>query len=235
MEAEAAWSLFEEPADFRPASPPPTEIEQVLVDGTHVKLQLVGSHPLWGHYLWNAAPTMANYMLERADTFVYNRTILELGAAAGLPSIACGKHGARTVIATDYPDPDLMNNLHANIDANACSATRAEGYIWGADPCALLQHTPEQYDTILMSDLIFNHQAHAALLTTCDQCLTTDAARRPQILVFFSHHRPSLAEKDMQFFALATERGYACQKIGQWLLEVCESVLPYNLQAHVSE
>lgn len=125
-----SWDLFEEPRDFRPPTPPPTEAQHVRKNGDVVTMRLVGSHPLWGHYLWNAAPTLSMY-LEEHDALVRDKYVLELGAAAGLPSIVAMKLGARAVVATDYPDPDLMQNLSFNL-ARYGSA-KAVGYIWGAE------------------------------------------------------------------------------------------------------
>ena len=34
---EGGWGLFEEPADFRPKTPPPTEVTQRLVDGSEAR------------------------------------------------------------------------------------------------------------------------------------------------------------------------------------------------------
>ena len=44
-----------------------------------------------------------------------NRTVLELGAGGGLPSLVCAVNGAAKVVITDYPDTDLVDNLHYNI------------------------------------------------------------------------------------------------------------------------
>ena len=41
--------------------------------------------------------------------------MLELGAGAGLPSLVCAIRGARKVVATDYPDVELIENLRHNI------------------------------------------------------------------------------------------------------------------------
>lgn len=219
MSDDDDWALFEEPADFRPPTPPPTNAVHTMTSGAQVHLQLVGSHPLWGHYLWNAAPTLSNY-LEAHSACVTGKDVLELGAASGLPSIVCDKLGARRVVSTDYPDPDLMQNLARNLAQNECEAPRsvAQGYIWGADVAPLLAHAPQGFDLILMSDLIFNHQAHPALLDTVDRCL----AARPgtQVLVFFSHHRPHLAVRDLAFFPLAEARDYTYTKLGEWVLSV---------------
>ncbi|WFD34465.1 nicotinamide N-methyltransferase [Malassezia cuniculi] len=211
---DSEWALFEEPADFRPPTPPPTTVEQVLVgEDAPLTIRLVGSHPLWGQYVWNAAPTLCEYLDANPD-IIRGRAVLELGAAAGIPSIWSARHGAARVVATDYPDPDLMDNLKINISKHAGRVASVQGYIWGSDPAALLAEGG-QYDAIFMSDLIFNHQAHGALLDTCDLCLKDDAPA----LVFFSHHRPHLADRDMAFFALAEQRGYTCTHVGDWRLQ----------------
>ena len=235
---DASWALFEEPEGFRPRTPPPTYTEHVLPNGERVQLRLVGSHPLWGHYLWNAAPTLCEFLYARHDTLLRDRTVLELGAAAGLPSIAAARAGAASVVATDYPDPGLMENLCFNVAQNGCLAEEhrekggappacaaGEGFVWGADPAPLLAHVPQKFDLLLLSDLIFNHQAHPALLDTCDACLRKSDGSEPSevavpcALVFFSHHRPHLAHKDMGFFTLAEERGYICTEVGRWRLQ----------------
>jgi nicotinamide N-methyltransferase len=85
-----------------------------------------------------------------------------------------------------------------------------------------------------MSDLIFNHsqvcglhspgertdrtstQQHEALLRTCELTLSTepsDGVVEPCMLVFFSHHRPHLAERDLEFFTRAKASGWNCVKI----------------------
>ena len=42
--------------------------------------------------------------------------MLELGAGAGLPSLVCAVNGASTVVVTDYPDADLVENLRYNVE-----------------------------------------------------------------------------------------------------------------------
>lgn len=60
----------------------------------------------------------------------------------------------------------------------------------------------EFYDTIILCDLIFNHSQHRQLLKTCIDCLNKsnpDSA----VYVYFTHHRPKLMHKDMEFLELA--------------------------------
>lgn len=47
---------------------------------------------------------------------VRGKTVFELGAGAGLPSLVCALNGAEQTVVTDYPDADLIENLQYNID-----------------------------------------------------------------------------------------------------------------------
>lgn len=242
-DSDGGLELFTEPEGFRPRTPPPTETTYTLPpisDGSKavIHLNLVGSHPLWGHHLWNAAPTLSNYLCELGG-FCQGKAVLELGAAAGLPSIVASRLGANVVVTTDYPDHDLIENLAKNLQKNLLVSGNSqptivtEGYIWGADTSKLLSHlpTPQQhFDLVLLSDLIFNHQAHEAMLNTLDRTLPQQFRgpseregslyKGPQALVFFTHHRPHLAHRDLEFFTLAEKKGWNCVQIGKWKMAV---------------
>ena len=70
-----------------------------------------------GHHLWNGAQVVTDYLYDRVANLVHGRTVLELGAGAGLPSIAAAIWGAKQVVVTDYPDVDLVENMQMNIEA----------------------------------------------------------------------------------------------------------------------
>lgn len=201
--------LFSEPEDFRPSTPPPqvlrvpydfsgsnstTSLETAeeslanISKDDDLRIHLLGSHPLWGHHLWNASLDISRYLQRHASSLVKGKSVLELGAAAGVPSIVCAREGAQCVVATDYPDQPLIDVLVKNIESNVrnnsktdCHAV-AEGYLWGSDPAKLIAHLPENqqgdgFDLLLLSDLIFNHQAHPALLQSMDACLSRRSAQ----------------------------------------------------------
>ena len=163
-----------------------------------------------------------------------NKTILELGAGAGLPSLICASQGASKVIVTDYPDADLIANLQHNIDLNSnagvlSSAANvvAQGYRWGDSCTSLLLHLPSSpregeqgFDLLILGDLLFNHSQHSALLDTVRQTLKRSATS--QALVFFTPYRPWLLQKDLAFFDIAREGGFVVEKI---LEEVMENVM----------
>ncbi|KLO18922.1 nicotinamide N-methyltransferase [Schizopora paradoxa] len=222
-------SVFTEPP--RPPSPEPTIVtytrekestSSTAHDWSKLDLQLVGFHPLWGQHLWNAAIAFASY-LDRNEGVYVDKNVLELGAGGGLPGIVASLNGARRVVLTDYPDKPLLDNLSHNIEKNVPEPLRSrvsvQGYIWGKSVDPLLpspsgENEDVHFDLIIMSDLIFNHSQHGALLDTCDLALKrANDNELPSVLVFFTHHRPHLLDRDMIFFDLARQRGWVCQEV----------------------
>ncbi|WVR00067.1 hypothetical protein IAU59_007209 [Kwoniella sp. CBS 9459] len=206
----------------------PDDIDLSVGEGeekrNHLILRLVGSHPLWGHHLWNTALVFSTYLL-RNPSLTQSRRILELGAGAGLPSIACTLAGAKQVVITDYPDTNLVENMRFNADINLSGNQRGAvdvvGHTWGHDVKHLMARTEGQgYDLLILSDLVFNHSQHDALIKTVNATLSDspDAC----ILVFFTHHRPHLADADNAFFPRLAQsnvtpdgkgRGWVYQKV----------------------
>ncbi|KAI1798403.1 putative methyltransferase-domain-containing protein [Ganoderma leucocontextum] len=214
--------VFTEPP--RPLSPEPklaTYHRECTdrTDWTTINLRLVGSHPLWAHYLWNASLAFASYLDQHEDLY-RGRAVLELGAGGALPSLVAAKNGAKRAVITDYPDRALVDNISHNVNQNIADADRdrviVQGYIWGHPVAPLLEHLPDDqperaFDLMILSDLIFNHSQHDAMLKTCDFALAK--SRPAYVLVFYSHHRPHLAHRDMEFFSKAREQGWTCEEI----------------------
>ena len=145
------------------------------------------------------------------------KTVLELGAGAGLPSLVCALNGARRVIVTDYPDAELIDNLRYNI--NHCKllptspSIAAEGYLWGAPIQDIIQHLPEMdetFDVLILADLLFNHSEHAKLIKTVQ--MTLKKSPDSKAYVFFTPYRPWLLEKDLAFFDSARDAGFSVEK-----------------------
>jgi predicted nicotinamide N-methyase len=45
---------------------------------------------------------------------VFNKTVIEFGSGVGLSSIDCAVSDPKSVVATDYPDLTLIDNLRHN-------------------------------------------------------------------------------------------------------------------------
>lgn len=138
--------------------------------------------------------------------------------------------GARKVVATDYPDAELIENLAHNIKtcsllpqpAASTVVVVAEGYLWGSSPSKLLAHLPspnnnQGFDLLLLADLLFNHSCHDALVSTILHTLARTSEARA--LVFFTPYRPWLLEKDMVFFDICRDRGLLVEKVVEKVME----------------
>ncbi|GAA5956059.1 hypothetical protein JCM8115_004402 [Rhodotorula mucilaginosa] len=177
-----------------------------LVGDSQVQVGLVSGHPLWGHVLYPAAIALARFLELHADRLLHGsdgkgkgkgkgKAVLELGAGGGLPGLVAALEGAGNVVISDFPDPALVNNIAKNIDLNIASldsdevATAvAKGFTWGTPPDTLLEVVNKssgdgdgdvqerKFDLILLSDLVFNHSQHLALLNTCLSCLSSPAS-----------------------------------------------------------
>ncbi|KAF5346560.1 hypothetical protein D9758_013459 [Tetrapyrgos nigripes] len=203
-------TMFPEPP--RPPTPPPTISTYTRRNGQEIRIRLVGTHPLWGHYLWNSARCLGDYLDDTVE--VKGKTILELGAGGALPSIIAGMNGAKKVVVTDYPDRELVENMswnlrEAGLDIDVHRVVEVMGYIWGSDVKPLRDQVTEGFDIIILSDLIFNHSQHDALLKTCELAGKDGV----EVLVFYTHHRPHLAHRDMGFFEKAKQRGWGCEMV----------------------
>lgn len=248
-EEEISPSMFEEPEDFRPPPPPSHFVQydrfvldpktgqpstvtakpQQISGPESIKLRLIGSSPLWGHLLWNAGKFTAHY-LDTHPELIKNKTILELGAAGGLPSLICSLHEPAKVVSTDYPDLELINNIKYNFQELAtqnpsfadtiANNVLVEGYIWSNEYTNLTKFIAKdsttsanaKFDLIILSDLVFNHTEHHKLLQTCRDLINKATGK---CLVVFSPHRAHLLENDLEFFELAqTEKyGFDVEKI----------------------
>ena len=184
-----------------------------------------------GHHIWNAAHSISAYLQTPSNTvrLIRGKSVLELGAGAGLPSLVAAILGARNVVVTDYPDADLVDNIQWNVDNCGAlpppqrSGIAVEGYAFGAPVEPLLKHLPRRgaetlsFDTLILADLLFNHHCHAQLVSTIQHTLARVPSARA--LVFFSPYRPWLLSADLAFFTMAQEGGFIIEKIGEELAD----------------
>ncbi|GAA5923210.1 uncharacterized protein JCM15063_003571 [Sporobolomyces koalae] len=267
-EDEGLGALLEEPEGYRPATPPPTVRTykrrkyggtRDMVGPEQVEVGLVSGHPLWGHILYPAAIALARFLELHAATLLHapdgshgrnqGKNVLELGAGGGLPGLVAALEGAGQVVISDFPDAALVKNLEANVATNIepieqVAETRAAGFTWGSSPdhlfSTLTSSRSSKFDLILLSDLVFNHSQHLALLKTCLTCLNPsrepqsvpiphstkavelpdidltrglDRVETPAILCFFSHHRPKFVEQDLHILTLAQENGWQVEEV----------------------
>lgn len=220
--------LMDDPEDFYPPSPPPTKEMYTMQCGKQVTLHLVGHSPTEAHHLWNGAKIISDYF-EADPSRVKGKTVLELGAASGLPSLVAGILGASKVVMTDFPDPDLVANMQKNIDE--CGATvephghiektvDAAGFVWGADVDPLLARLApgsKGFDVLILADLLFRHNEHGALVKTIREAMRRGS--ESAAYVFFTSYRPWKRDLDMKFFDVAREAGFEVERVEERKLD----------------
>ena len=152
------------------------------------------------------------------------RAVLELGAGPALPCIVAALNGARALVATDFPNDDMLRNteanLHANLPVRAAARCRVVGHAWGRECMGVLAALRELraaschgvgvdgFELIILSDLLYELE-HEALLRTCNACLSH--APDARVLVAFQPHDPQNLRRQIAFFATAALPAYAME------------------------
>ncbi|KAH7020963.1 uncharacterized protein B0I36DRAFT_27409 [Microdochium trichocladiopsis] len=233
---EDANGLFDDPEGYYPPTPPPQVTSHVMKSGKTITLHTVGQSALDAHHVWNGSRVISDYFETHLDE-IQGRTVLELGAGAGLASISAAILGAAKVVVTDFPDADLIVNLKKNIlgcefipgitptsfnddggdDNGTSSAGRVidvDGFVWGANPDHLLKRLQpghgDKFDVLILADLLFRHSEHGKLVKTVEETMSTKPGSTAYVV--FTSYRPWLQERDLGFFDVARERGFVVDK-----------------------
>lgn len=207
---QALEALFHEPTDDDAGEPVFEAF--ALAPARTLRLRFAQEHSLWAHKLWNASKVLAA-KIAAGEVAVAGRSILELGAGAALPSIAAAICGASSVVCTDYPETEIVDNIRYNVQSNLTSEEQARvtvsGYLWGKDLAQALDSSGWErartplFDHIFMADLVFNHREHAALVDVILRYMHPEGTCH----VLFSHHVPLRRDRDLRFFDVCAAKG----------------------------
>jgi len=148
-------------------------------------------------------PTRATKVATNDDLPSTPLRLIELGAGAGLPSILIAKRYPHiSVIASDFPDAQLIRTLRENVARNLTGASAncaVVPHIWGADTSALLPAA----DVVLAADTLWDPAQHAALLRTICAALARTRRARAHLVAGLHTGRYTLDA----FFRAAREAG----------------------------
>ena len=128
---------------------------------------------LTGLRVWEAAPVMIRHLQRNSETFLDNRSVLDLGCGTGAVGLAAAAIGDQTTVVLSDADSkasissdhgweegSVLQVLQHNVELNAQSVrdavTTAE-LQWGHRPHidTLLSRFPSGFDTIVASDTLY--------------------------------------------------------------------------------
>ena len=204
-----------------------------------------GKKTLFATHIWSGAKILTEKLITNYAEYITGKSVIEFGAAAGLPSLAClSPLGARLVLATDYPSSEVIKNLKGNLDrhfhsnpSSSLSTTSASYHVvehqWGESVSPLIACNEEkQFDVAIASECLWRHELHEDLVSSIYHSLRSGG----RAFITFSHHQaPGNEEKDMNFFQIAESKGLKVSVIdarsGQamWNPEKESTILFYEL------
>ena len=176
---------------------------------------------LFATHLWTGAKILTEKLIKEYADSIRGCSVIEFGAAAGLPSLACiFPIGAKNVVATDYPSDEVIKNLKKNLDKHykesSLSTSLSSSYhvvehIWGQDVESLLAcNHHEKFDLAILAECLWRHELHEDLVLSLYNTLKSGG----RALITFSHHQPpGNEEKDLDFFTIALEKGFEVSTI----------------------
>ncbi|KAK1219706.1 hypothetical protein PQX77_017567 [Marasmius sp. AFHP31] len=167
--------------------------------------------------------------IERGLILPQGRSVVELGAGCGLPSLlmATRKDPPRLVVVTDYPDDGILGNLKENVSRNSSEyshkcTVHPVGYDWGADPSHLKSLIPSNgdgFDIVILSDLLHFHSSHTVLVKSLSLLLT----KSPDARAYIAAGKYTQAHVCDNFVTLTRNAGFVLNEIeedSEWLGEL---------------
>jgi len=176
-----------------------------------VHLSLLSRTQFFAHRISHACLELVAH-LKSED--VRGKSVFELGCGAALPSIMLARLGAVRVVASDFPDENMLANARHNCIVNGVGErVCVVPHQWGtsADPI-LGENGGRQFDLVIMADLLYELE-HAALIDSLEATLRHDG----RALVAFQIHDSSTEPKLWAFFDLARTRGFKTTVISRTL------------------
>lgn len=123
--------------------------------------------PLTGSWLWDSALVLSHWMASQAPHHfpLHGKSVLELGAGAGLPGLTAALLGASRVVLTDIGPilPVLVKNVEAN---GLGDRVEVRELVWGSmdESSGWLG----KFDLVLLSDVFYDTAEVAALARTLE-------------------------------------------------------------------
>lgn len=169
-----------------------------------VQSKETAANELFADNLWPGCFVMADILATNPRICV-GKNVLELGAGCALPSVVAGVLNSNIVVATDYPEQSVIDNMSEVLQINHIKQGRAMSHKWG-DAVEELTHCIEgkKFDVLLLAEVLWKdtYPLHELLLQSVSKLLNKDGG----IAIMTFVHRETDTHKaahDLEFFVRA--------------------------------
>ncbi|KAF4535934.1 Nicotinamide n-methyltransferase [Lasiodiplodia theobromae] len=150
---------------------------------------------------------------EEGSWRVEGEKVLELGAGVGLAGIVSTLVGAEEVVISDYPAPEILENLKSNVERNVPdnlkSKVSVQGHQWGDLGSPFAVANAGRFTRILAADCLWMPHEHRSLAKSMLHFLSPDPQARVFVIAGFHTGRAKMAP----FFEIVEEEGLAIDDI----------------------
>ncbi|KAK6523237.1 hypothetical protein TWF694_006127 [Orbilia ellipsospora] len=169
---------------------------------------------LFSHHLWNAGVEVAG-MIENGEIDVEEENVLELGAGAALPSLLSALAGARSVVITDYPAPEILENITSNICLNSTILSSSKppevyGHTWGDLSDDVAKAYTHAFTRVIAADTLWMDYEHENLAKSMLHFLD-DKNPKARVIVVAGLHTGR--QKMAKFWNVAVDTGFEIESI----------------------
>ncbi|KAI9401644.1 hypothetical protein POPTR_001G148200v4, partial [Populus trichocarpa] len=114
-----------------------------------------------GSWIWDSALLLSRW-LATSQFDLRDKSVIELGAGAGLPGLTAALLGASRVLLTDIAP--LLPGLVKNVEANELEdRVEVRELVWGSEESLSRIGELRRFDVVLLSDVFFDLEEMAAL------------------------------------------------------------------------
>lgn len=175
---------------------------------------------LMAHYLWDSSLLLSQLIAGSKQQnndpgwSVEGQHVLELGSGTGLVGIICALAGAESTVLTDYPSPEILENIRKNVETNVAFRQRTslrrpadsvsvEAHKWGELEETFAKSNAHKFTRVLATGCLWLPEQHQNIARSMKYFLTGNEKAEVWAVSGFFLGRERLAE----FFDISSREG----------------------------
>ena len=181
---------------------------------------------LLAHYLWDSSLLLSQLITGSNRQGIDPRwslqdeRVLELGSGTGLVGIICALAGAERTVLTDYPSPEILENIRRNVEITVASRQRrsslgrvdgvaVEAHKWGDFKTNFAKTNAHEFTRVLATGCLWLPEQHENIARSMAHFLARNEKAEVWAVSGFFLGRKRLAE----FFDIASREGLDVREV----------------------